>query len=172
MFIVEFDVTKVAAVDWNDDAFANLVLPGDRKTLLRSLVDAHHAEVGFDDFVKGKGAGLVVNLFGPPGVGKTFSAEATSEHVKRPLYVVGAGDLGTRAEDLDLALQRVFDVATAWKAIVLIDEVNITTPVSLLSLFIPQADVFLERRSLHDLKRNAMVAVLYASPISLRSTRC
>jgi hypothetical protein len=171
MFIVEFDVTKVAAVDWNDDAFANLVLPGDRKTLLRSLVDAHHAEVGFDDFVKGKGAGLVVNLFGPPGVGKTFSAEATSEHVKRPLYVVGAGDLGTRAEDLDLALQRVFDVATAWKAIVLIDEVNITTPVSLLSLFIPQADVFLERRSLHDLKRNAMVAVLYASPISL-STRC
>ncbi|KAJ6534955.1 P-loop containing nucleoside triphosphate hydrolase protein [Mycena capillaripes] len=140
---LEFDVTKVAPVDWNDDAFANLVLPGDRKTLLRSLVEAHHAEVGFDDFVKGKGAGLVVNLFGPPGVGKTFSAEATSEHVKRPLYVVGAGDLGTRAEDLDLALQRVFDVATAWKAIVLIDE----------------ADVFLERRSLHDLKRNAMVAV-------------
>ncbi|KAJ7825514.1 hypothetical protein B0H13DRAFT_2241203 [Mycena leptocephala] len=65
---------------------------------------------------------------------------SVSEH---PLYVVGAGDLGLRAEDLDLALQRVFDVATAWKAIVLIDEV----------------DVFLERRSLHDLKRNAMVAV-------------
>lgn len=36
-----------------------------------------------------------------------------------------------------------FDLATSWKAIVLIDE----------------ADVFLEQRSLHDLKRNAMVAV-------------
>ncbi|KAJ7028311.1 hypothetical protein C8F04DRAFT_1119630 [Mycena alexandri] len=140
---LEFDVTKVAPVQWNADAFANLVLPADRKTLLRSLVEAHHEEAGFDDFVKGKGAGLVVNLFGPPGVGKTFSAEATSEHVQRPLYVIGGGDLGTRATDLDAALERVFDVATAWKAIVLIDE----------------ADVFLERRSLHDLKRNAMVAV-------------
>ncbi|KAJ6563432.1 P-loop containing nucleoside triphosphate hydrolase protein [Mycena vulgaris] len=140
---LEFDVTKVSAVAWNDDAFENLVLPADHKTLLRSLVEAHHAEAGFDDFVKGKGAGLVVNLFGPPGVGKTFSAEATSEHVRRPLYVIGGGDLGTRAADLDAALERVFDVATAWQAIVLIDE----------------ADVFLERRSLHDLERNAMVAV-------------
>jgi len=140
---LEFDVTKVMPVEWNEDAFANLVLPADRKALLQSLVEAHHEEAGFDDFVKGKGAGLVVNLFGPPGVGKTFSAEATSEHVKRPLYVIGGGDLGTRAAELDMALESVFNVATAWKAIVLIDE----------------ADVFLERRSLHDLERNAMVAV-------------
>lgn len=35
-----------------------------------------------------------------------------------------------------------FELATAWKAVVLIDE----------------ADVFLEQRSLHDLERNAMVA--------------
>ena len=33
----------------------------------------------FDDFIRGKGQGLVINLFGPPGVGKTLSAEATSE---------------------------------------------------------------------------------------------
>ncbi|KAF7323754.1 AAA domain-containing protein [Mycena kentingensis (nom. inval.)] len=140
---LEFDVTKVQPVEWNRDAFKNLVLPTDRKVLLQSLVEAHHEEAGFDDFVKGKGAGLVVNLFGPPGVGKTFSAEATSEHVQRPLYVIGGGDLGTRAAELDMSLERVFNVATAWKAIVLIDE----------------ADVFLERRSLHDLERNAMVAV-------------
>jgi SpoVK/Ycf46/Vps4 family AAA+-type ATPase len=68
----------------------------------------------------------------------------TSEiDVKRPLYVVGAGDLGTTAAELDQELQRVFELATSWKAIVLIDE----------------ADVFLEERSLHDLERNAMVAV-------------
>jgi hypothetical protein len=40
------------------------------------------------------------------------------------LYVIGGGDLGTKAADLDAALERVFDVATAWKAIVLIDEVR------------------------------------------------
>ena len=135
---MEFSVNKV---DWSTDAFANLVLPNDRKHLLQSLVEAHHKEVGFDDFIKGKGYGL----FGPPGVGKTFSAEATSEHVRRPLYVIGGGDLGMTAASLDSALERIFDVATEWKAIVLIDEV----------------DVFLEQRSLHDLERNAMVAVLY-----------
>ncbi|KAH9487460.1 ATPase family AAA domain-containing protein 3B [Psilocybe cubensis] len=140
---LEFDVDKIKDVDWSEDAFSNLVLPGDRKNLLQSLVEAHHKEVGFDDFIKGKGHGLVINLFGPPGVGKTFSAEATSEHVRRPLYVIGGGDLGTSAAALDVSLERIFDVATAWKAIVLIDE----------------ADVFLEQRSLHDLERNAMVAI-------------
>lgn len=140
---LEFDVDKIEDIDWNDDAFKNLVLPPGRKELLQSLVEAHHQGLDFDDFVKGKGHGLVVNLFGPPGVGKTFSAEATSEHVRKPLYLVGGGDLGTKASELDAALERIFDVATAWKAIVLIDE----------------ADVFLEQRSLHEIERNAMVAV-------------
>ncbi|TFK80871.1 P-loop containing nucleoside triphosphate hydrolase protein [Polyporus arcularius HHB13444] len=140
---LEFNVENIKPIVWNEEAFQGLVLAADRKNLLRSLVDAHNADLGFDDFVQGKGQGLIINLFGPPGVGKTLSAEATSEHVHRPLYVVGGGDLGTKASELDLALERVFDIATSWKAIVLIDE----------------ADVFLERRSLHDLERNAMVAV-------------
>ena len=142
---MEFSVDKICGVDWSTDAFANLVLPNDRKHLLQSIVEVHHKEVGFDDFIKGKGYGLVVNLFSPLGVGKTFSAEATSEHVRSPLYVIGGGDLGTTAASLDNALEKIFDVATEWKAIVLIDE----------------ADVFLEQRSLHNLERNAMVAVLY-----------
>jgi hypothetical protein len=75
---VEFDVTKVEDVDWNDEAFENLVLPQSNKTLLRALVDAHRHEHGFDDFIKGKGHGLVVNLFGPPGVGSYISTSAHS----------------------------------------------------------------------------------------------
>ncbi|THH32852.1 hypothetical protein EUX98_g1320 [Antrodiella citrinella] len=140
---LEFNIEIVHDIEWNDEAFRSLVLPQGRKTLLQSLVEAHSADLGFDDFVQGKGHGLVINLYGPPGVGKTLSAEATSEHVRKPLYVVGAGDLGTSAAKLDAELQNVFDIATSWKAIVLIDE----------------ADVFLEERSLHDLERNAMVAV-------------
>lgn len=113
---MEFDVDQISDVEWNEAAFDNLVLPADRKDLLRSLVEAHHRGLGFDDFIKGKGQGLVINLFGPPGVGKTFSAEATSEHVRRPLYLVGAGDLGTDAATLDASLERVFEVATTWQA--------------------------------------------------------
>lgn len=64
------------------------VLPSNRKDQLQSLVEAHTRDVGFDDFVPEKGQGLVINLFGAPGVGKTLSAESTSEHVRRPLSTV------------------------------------------------------------------------------------
>ena len=121
---VEFNVEKISDIQWNDEAFANLVLPSGRKQLLQSLVEAHNQDIGFDDFVQGKGQGLVINLFGPPGCGKTLSAEATSEHVRKPLYVVGAGDLGVTATEIDQALERTFDIATSWKAIILIDEVG------------------------------------------------
>ena len=67
----------------------------------------------------------------------------SDKDVKKPLYVVGSGDLGTTARELDMELTRIFSAATKWGAVVLIDE----------------ADVFLEKRSLHDLHRNAMVAV-------------
>ena len=121
---MELNVELVQPIQWNDEAFASLVLPSGRKNLLQSLVEAHDSDIGFDDFVQGKGHGLVINLYGPPGVGKTLSAEATSEHVKKPLYVIGGGDLGTTAMELDNNLQDAFDIATAWKAIVLIDEVS------------------------------------------------
>ncbi|KAI0730192.1 hypothetical protein C8Q72DRAFT_268818 [Fomitopsis betulina] len=48
------------------------------------------------------------------------------------------------AGGVDLALKKVFSIATGWKAIILIDE----------------ADVFLEQRSVNGMWRNTMVAVL------------
>lgn len=66
--------------EWNDEPFENLVLPRNQKSLIQSLVEAHSLDnTGFDDFVEGKGRGLVINLFGNPGVGKSLTAEATSE---------------------------------------------------------------------------------------------
>lgn len=60
-----------------------------------------------------------------------------------PLYVVGAGDLGTSADRLDASLTTILKISATWGAVVLIDE----------------ADVFMEERSLAFLERNAMVAV-------------
>ncbi|KAH7100152.1 P-loop containing nucleoside triphosphate hydrolase protein [Auriculariales sp. MPI-PUGE-AT-0066] len=140
---LEFNVEHVKTFCWNDEAFERLVLPSGQKLLIKSLVESHRNDEANFDFVEGKGVGLVINLHGPPGVGKTLSAEAVSEHVRRPLYVVGAGDLGTDAASLDNNLTEIFSVAATWKAIVLIDE----------------ADVFLQARNLHDLARNALVAV-------------
>lgn len=77
---VEFNVEDVTTIEWSDEPFENLVLHPDQKALIRSLVSRHDMDTtGFDDFVKGKGRGLIINLFGNPGVSKSLTAEATSE---------------------------------------------------------------------------------------------
>lgn len=84
---MEFNVDKIQDIEWNEDAFSNLVLPHDHKDLLQSLVQAHHREIGFDDFIKGKGHGLVVNLFGPPGVGELpFLDYFLRVYISSPLF--------------------------------------------------------------------------------------
>ncbi|KAJ6576099.1 P-loop containing nucleoside triphosphate hydrolase protein [Mycena vulgaris] len=142
----EFNVECVTDIEWNDDAFNQLAIDPDRKILIRGLVKSHaglNEEQSVDDFVAGKGGGLIMNLFGPPGVGKTLTVEATSEHLRKPLYIVSAGDLGTDPTTLDGALTTIFSLVPVWDAVVLIDE----------------ADVFLEERGTADVDRNAMVAV-------------
>jgi SpoVK/Ycf46/Vps4 family AAA+-type ATPase len=76
-------------------------------------------------------------------VGKTLTAEGISEFLERPLYMVGAGELGTDSRTLETQLSRILDIAHVWGAVLLLDE----------------ADVFLERRSVHDLQRNALVSI-------------
>ncbi|KZV79139.1 P-loop containing nucleoside triphosphate hydrolase protein, partial [Exidia glandulosa HHB12029] len=90
----------------------------------------------------GKGGGLVVLLHGVAGVGKTLTAEAVAELLHRPLYVVGSGELGYYANQVEPALKAALERATAWNAVLLIDE----------------ADVFLEKRANADLMRNSLVA--------------
>ncbi|EXX78205.1 hypothetical protein RirG_017120 [Rhizophagus irregularis DAOM 197198w] len=76
-------------------------------------------------------------------VGKTLTAEAISEYLHRPLYAVSVGELGTSVIELEEKLSEILEVANIWNAVILIDE----------------ADIFLERRSELDIKRNALVSV-------------
>ena len=78
---VEFIVERVEKFEWNDEAFEQLVIPPKHKQVLQTLVESHNAGSAkkFDDFVSGKGHGLVINLFGNPGTGKSLTAEAMSE---------------------------------------------------------------------------------------------
>jgi len=70
-----FDITRLKAVDYDEDAFAGLVLPPDIKKTLSSLVKLQEQGFSeFDDMIAGKGKGLIILLHGPPGVGKTFTA--------------------------------------------------------------------------------------------------
>ncbi|CAE6447028.1 unnamed protein product [Rhizoctonia solani] len=142
----EILVEHLSPVPFQSHIFDHLVLRDDYKNLIRSLVDAHagRGEAALlTDVVTGKGGGLVIVLHGKPGTGKTLTAEAVSEHLERPLYTVSSGELGVGASELEPKLRDTLDVATLWKAVLLIDE----------------ADVFLEARSSHELQRNALVSV-------------
>jgi len=114
------------------------------KSVIYRLVVAHSSDASdFDDFVKGKGKGLIGLLYGPPGSGKTLTAEAISETAKMPLYTVSSGALGHKAADIYKNLSRILKLASYWKTVLLLDE----------------ADVFLAQRTLADIERNAIVSV-------------
>ncbi|KAJ7204234.1 P-loop containing nucleoside triphosphate hydrolase protein [Mycena rebaudengoi] len=108
-------------------SFDRLVLEESSKNLVRALVTAHlrDADSKFDDIIKGKGRGLIFVLHGPPGVGKTLTAECIAEHSHRPLYVISSGDLGTEAGYLEDQLTQILDLAHTWNAILLIDEADV-----------------------------------------------
>lgn len=96
------------------------------------------------DLTHGKGNGLIVLLHGPPGVGKTLTAEAFATLSGRPLHPVTMFDLDTSPAAVETNMNKIFQLATQWKALLLFDE----------------ADVFLEKRSLRNLERNSLVSVL------------
>ncbi|KAG8762421.1 hypothetical protein FRC11_009503 [Ceratobasidium sp. 423] len=162
----EILVEHLSPVPFQPHIFNHLVLRNDYKSMIRSLVDAHAGKgesALLTDVVTGKGGGLIIVLHGKPGIGKTLTAEAISEHLERPLYVVSSGELGVDASYLERNLKDTLEVATIWKAVTLIDEVNFKRiyPTDLADDWNgdTQADVFLEARSSHELQRNALVSV-------------
>lgn len=136
-------IDNLEEVSFNEMAYPSLVLPGDYKQLLLAFAEAQIDGYGFDDVIAGKGQGILMLLAGPPGTGKTLTAEAVAEHMKRPLYAVSAGELGASAHGIENELDRVLELCTRWNAVLLLDE----------------ADIFLEKRTEHDLKRNTVVSV-------------
>ena len=155
-----FMVDLIQDVQYNSDAFDALVLEEDQKQMIHSLVNVHMNEIpSFDDVIKGKGKGMIFLLHGVPGVGKTLTAgmrlqapdllnepdcqtESVSDLCQKPLYSITAGTLGSTPSSVEKALGDALHLANIWNAITLIDE----------------ADVFLEQRSAHDLKRNGLVS--------------
>ncbi|KAI3337622.1 hypothetical protein HD806DRAFT_518423 [Xylariaceae sp. AK1471] len=131
-----------------------LQLDNDAKDLISKSVLAHAksrkrehgASKGLDDFAPEKGRGLVIMLYGQPGVGKTLTAESVAQMTSKPLLSVGVSDIGIEGDKVEMNLQKIFALAGLWEAVLLFDE----------------ADVFLEARGEgdNDLRRNAMVSVL------------
>lgn len=124
---LEFSLSGINEIEWNDEAFENLVIPKHTKQNLKGLVSSHrfNAAKTIDDVIVGKGKGLNVVLHGPPGVGKTLTGESIAEYLRCPLYAVSSGELGTNASQLERDLNRIMDITHAWGAILLLDEADV-----------------------------------------------
>lgn len=150
---VHLFVNCIHPVSWNKTAYERLVLPPQTKDLVRALVTVRTSQRGVKqgigvagkriDITTGKGNGLIMLLHGGPGTGKTLTAESVAEIAEMPLYRVTCGDVGTSAEAVEKYLSTVLHLGKIWNCVLLLDE----------------ADVFLEERSMSDLKRNSLVSV-------------
>ncbi|KAL9046326.1 MAG: hypothetical protein Q9214_000814 [Letrouitia sp. 1 TL-2023] len=150
---IKIFVENIHPVCWNKKAFERLVLPPRTKDLVRALVTVRTSQRGVKqglgvagkrtDITGGKGNGLIMLMHGGPGTGKTLTAESVAEIAEMPLYRVTCGDIGTNAEAVEKYLNTVLHLGNIWNCVLLLDE----------------ADVFLEERSMADLKRNSLVSV-------------
>ena len=95
-------------------------------------------------------------LHGPPGTGKTLTAEGIAELLKRPLYMVSTGELGTRSDQLEVELNKILDVAHSWGAVLLLDE----------------ADVFLGMASMDFIQLTLLMYKSRGSPTPRRWQEC
>ncbi|OJD12102.1 hypothetical protein AJ78_07251 [Emergomyces pasteurianus Ep9510] len=124
-FWAEFAIDNLSDIDWSPAAFDRLVLPAERKDIVMALSKSRMGEgkgAQFDDFITNKGRGLIVLL--------------------SPLYSISAGQLSPEAEVLDIQLDQIFETASHWKALLLLDE----------------AEVFLTQRSSEHINRNRLMA--------------
>lgn len=157
------DIDLIQEIDRRPEArdlsFNELVIPDKTRTLLVSLVEDHASKAkarwapkrmtGAEsssrphvDLVRGKGQGLIILLHGPPGSGKTSTAETIAAYTQRPLYSITCGDLGLVAATVEDNLSRHTRRAEKWGCVLLLDE----------------ADVFLMQRNWQDMERNALVS--------------
>jgi SpoVK/Ycf46/Vps4 family AAA+-type ATPase len=138
-------VDQLTEIVWDSDAFAHLVLSEEKKSLVKSLVNADQTEM-IKDVISCKSGGFLVVLHGKPGTGKTLTAEAAAEKAQKPLMVASGAELGMSdgfsQPGYAHSLHDILDLCKTWDAILLIDE----------------AEVYLEARSLGDIRRNATVS--------------
>jgi len=110
-------------------AFDNLILENDAKTLVKCLVANHEKKKSSgdgdesgnkEDWIEGKGRGLVILLHGPPGVGKTSTAESVAQATGKPLFSVSVSDIGLKPDEVENKLAKIFNLAARWEAVLLL----------------------------------------------------
>lgn len=152
------DVCRLTPTDFKNNAFEQLQLPHTDKAIIQAAVHSHLRRQNLDraisngskqqlkgqDFIIGKGRGLLIMLHGAPGVGKTATAEAIAQQISRPLFPVSCSDMNQSRDTsgIERRLDQVFRLAHKWDCVLLMDE----------------ADVFLSERNMNNWN-NSLVSI-------------
>lgn len=149
-------VNNLTPYEYRVGVAEGLVLPDVDRKMINVLVD--QSQNTFQDIVLGKGQSMNIISSGPPGTGKTVTAEVFAEFKRRPLYNVQCSQLGLAPEHVEANLGVILQRANRWNAVLLLDE----------------ADVYIRKRS-RDIRQNAIVGVFlrmleYASCILFMTT--
>jgi hypothetical protein len=103
--------------------FAGLCLPSRTKSFLQQYAMLSRGDTV--DLVATKSLSHCLLFTGPPGVGKTLSAEAIADYCDVPLYFVSCTNLGQAAEELQAKFELVAARAARWGAMVLLDDADL-----------------------------------------------
>ena len=161
--LARMPIEQLSEPVWKPATFDKLVVPMKTKRLIRTTVKTclNQPAASSVDIVSTRGNGIVVILHGKPGTGKTLTVEAVGNDLRRPVFSIAISDLGVDASSVEPRLRTYLEIAEIWGCIVLIDE----------------ADVFLARRSEHNVFSSALVGALlkvlerHNSPIFLTTNR-
>ncbi|KAF5486637.1 ATP-dependent zinc metalloprotease YME1-like protein [Colletotrichum siamense] len=123
---VNVHVEHLTDIVWPENPFDSLELEIGKKSLIQNITGRFKTkeirEGSHQDTGGGLRGNLIIFLTGPPGVGKTLTAEVVAEEAQRPLYRISAGELKVDPSDLEKQLGDIFLLARRWGAIILIDE--------------------------------------------------
>ncbi|KAL9072265.1 MAG: hypothetical protein Q9157_005175 [Trypethelium eluteriae] len=113
----KIDANAIELLVLEDDNTKNLIKAICSNYTSRGTMDTYSA-----DFIQGKGEGHIFLLHGPPGVGKTLTAECVAEYTERPLLPLTGGDIGSTAIEVERNLRKYLRRGQDWNAVVLLDE--------------------------------------------------
>ncbi|KAK4167517.1 P-loop containing nucleoside triphosphate hydrolase [Cladorrhinum sp. PSN259] len=142
------EVEYIQPVRWHRASHRNLIIDMRETEILTALLQNHYqgitAALDTSDVSHRSNTGVAILLHGAPGTGKTYTAESVVEFAELPLYRLTSADIGFAAADVKKNLETVFNLASAWNAVVLLED----------------CEVFLEARKIADVQRNAVVSVI------------
>ncbi|CUS15008.1 unnamed protein product [Tuber aestivum] len=148
-------VEKLKPTQWREDPMEDVVMSESVERAIRDLLQSpmFFGSGISTEMLGNKGKGFVALLHGGPGTGKTLTVESIAEHLKRPLYVLTGGELGSTPEEVNMKFGDALDLSFRWKAITLIEE----------------ADSLLQQRSLEDIFRSGLASCNHKSHSSVSS---